>query len=310
MGSDRPFTPWEKGNRMAVRVRYRTVFLSDIHLGSGGCRARDLVAFLKRIECDTLYLVGDVVDMWRLRQRWYWPQDHNRVISRVLKLAKHDTRVVFIPGNHDEHARPYIGLNFGGVEIARDAVHTTADGRRLFVTHGDQFDMVVKHARTLSVLGGWAYDLLVTFNTRINQARKLVGLTHWSLAKFAKSKVKGACDYIGKFEDALADEAKRHGYDGVVCGHIHKAEITEKQGVAYYNCGDWVESCTALVEHDDGTLQLLDGLAYVETLRDQARDMKRATRKPSPPRTAPRSSAMRVLATESVADRTPESAAL
>ena len=267
---------------MAIKLHYRAVFISDVHLGSSGCRARDLVAFLKRVECDTLYLVGDILDMWRLKQRWHWPSDHNRVVSRLLKMAKKGTKVVYVPGNHDEHVRQYVGLSFGGIDVRERDVHTTADGRRLLVTHGDQFDMVVKHARALSVLGGWAYDLLLTFNVRINQARRLFGLGHWSLAKYAKSRVKKACEHISNFEDALADEAERKGYDGVVCGHIHHAEISTRRSVAYYNCGDWVESCTALVEHDDGTIQLLDGLAYVEGLREQARQIKKAVREPRP----------------------------
>jgi UDP-2,3-diacylglucosamine pyrophosphatase LpxH len=277
---------WNRECSVAIKLRYRTIFISDVHLGSTGCRARDLVAFLKRVECDTLYLVGDILDMWRLKQRWHWPTDHNRVISRMMKMAKKGTRVIYIPGNHDEHARQYTSLSFGGIELAENFIHTTADGRQLLVTHGDQFDMVVKHARVLSMLGGWSYDMLVTFNNRINQVRRVLGLRHWSLAKYVKSRVKKACEHISNFEAALADEAKRQGHHGVVCGHIHHAEIGTRAGVAYYNCGDWVESCTALVEHDDGTMQLLDGLAYVEALRDQARHMKKALRDSRPAKVA------------------------
>jgi len=263
---------------MTTRLRYRTLFLSDIHLGASGCRAAELASFLKRIDCDTLYLVGDIVDMWRLRQRWFWPERHNRVVGRILKKARTGTRVVLIPGNHDEHARQYIGLNFGGVEILRDAEHTTADGKRLFITHGDQFDLVIKHAKLLSVLGSWAYDTLVVFSNRLNWVRKKLGLGHWSLSHFLKLKVKSACTYIAQYEETLADEAKRKGFDGVVCGHIHKAEIRTgsraPHGVNYYNCGDWVESCTALVEDEDGHLQIIDGIAFVEQLRSRKRPSK------------------------------------
>ena len=272
---------------MAVRVSYRTVFLSDIHLGSRGCRASDLVSFLKRIECERLYLVGDVLDMWRLRQRWYWPAEHNEVVRHVLKMAKHGTHVLLIPGNHDEHAREYDGLNFGGVELRMDAVHETADGRRLLVTHGDQFDLVVRHARLLSVLGGWAYDQLVALNRHYNRVRAAMGLGYQSLSQWIKGRVKSACVYIGKFEDALMDEARRKGLDGVVCGHIHKAEVRVEVGddgseMTYYNCGDWVESCTALVEHDDGTMRVIDGIAFVEQQKEQKRSMRDAVRTGAP----------------------------
>lgn len=263
------------------KLRYRAVFLSDLHLGSNGCKAAELAAFLKRVKCDRLYLVGDVIDMWRLRQRWFWPDKHNRVVQRILKIAHKGTRVVLVPGNHDEHARPYAGLQFGGVEIQSTASHTTADGRRLLVTHGDQFDLVVKHARLLSVLGSWAYDTLVRLNHYYNLGRAAVGLPYWSLSQAIKLKVKSACVYIARFEEALLEEARRGGYDGVVCGHIHKAEVIRGSGehpIDYYNCGDWVESCTALVEHDDGTLSIIDGIAVVEQLREQRRVLRAATR--------------------------------
>lgn len=251
-------------------LRYRTLFLSDLHLGSTGCQARELSAFLKCVRCDTLYLVGDVIDMWRLKSKWYWPGKHNRVISRILKMARKGTRVVYIPGNHDEGARQYAGLKFGGVELMLDAEHITADGRRLYISHGDQFDMVVKHARVLSMLGSASYEMLLRINRVYNTMRRLFGLNYWSLSQFLKMKVKSACTYISKFEEALIEEAKSKGFDGVVCGHIHKAEIRPDDrhaGMMYYNCGDWVESCTALVEGFDGSIRLLDGKAVVERLR-------------------------------------------
>ncbi|MEQ8845556.1 MAG: UDP-2,3-diacylglucosamine diphosphatase [Phycisphaerales bacterium] len=260
----------DKTGAERLDLRYRTLFLSDLHLGSNGCQAKELSAFLKCVRCETLFLVGDVIDMWRLKNKWYWPGKHNRVISRILKMARKGTRVVYIPGNHDEHARQYAGLSFGGVELVLDAEHVTADGRRLFISHGDQFDMVVKHARALSMLGSASYEVLLRINRHYNKVRKLLGLNYWSLSQFLKLKVKSACTYISKFEDALTDEAKAKGFDGVVCGHIHKAEIredTKHPGLMYYNCGDWVESCTALVELHDGSIRLLDGKAVVERLR-------------------------------------------
>jgi UDP-2,3-diacylglucosamine pyrophosphatase LpxH len=261
---------------MTRRLQFRTVFLSDLHLGLPECRAREVASFLKRIDCTTLYLVGDILDMWRLRQRWHWPEANNRVLRRILKLAKRGTRVVFIPGNHDEPARRYAGLTFGGVEIALQASHTTADGRRLLVTHGDQFDLVVLHAPLLSAMGGWAYDWLLTLNRYFNNLRAFCGLPYWSFSQFLKLKVKRACTYISRFEEAVVAEARRAGFDGVVCGHIHKAETrlfgpaagtTQAGTIEYLNCGDWVENCTALVEHDDGRLELIDGLAMRESLR-------------------------------------------
>ncbi|MEO1009459.1 MAG: UDP-2,3-diacylglucosamine diphosphatase [Planctomycetota bacterium] len=267
MWTEPPIIRDDQTGRERIDLRYRTVFLSDLHLGSSGCRAAELSAFLKCVQCDTLFLVGDVIDMWRLKSKWYWPGKHNRVISRILKMARKGTRVIYVPGNHDEHARQYAGLSFGGVELMLDAEHTTTRGERLYITHGDQFDMVVKHARVLSALGSWAYEILLKVNRHYNRVRKLLGLNYWSLSQFLKLQVKSACTYISKFEDALVDEAKRKGFDGVVCGHIHKAEI-RREDFNYYNCGDWVESCTALVEDFDGSVKLLDGRRVIERLRE------------------------------------------
>lgn len=249
------------------KTRYRTVFLSDLHLGTRGSQAHELARLLKRIRCDKLYLVGDIVDMWRLKKRWYWTQAHNDVVRRVLKLAKKGTDVTFIPGNHDEAARQFFHMEFGGVRIKPFDVHTTADGRRLFVTHGDQFDLVVKHSPLLSMLGSAAYEWLIRLNVVYNRGRALLGLRYWSLSKFLKLKVKKACTYISRFEETLVQEARRRKLDGVVCGHIHQAETREIDGVAYFNCGDWVECCTLLVEHHDGRVELLDGLKLLDDLR-------------------------------------------
>lgn len=267
---------------MALRITYRSVFISDLHLGSSSARAAEAAEFLKHIDCRTLYLVGDVIDMWRLRSRWHWPEEHNRVVHRVLKMARRGTRIVFIPGNHDEHARQFIGMNFGGVEIAGEAVHRTADGRSLLVTHGDEIDVVIRHARVLSVLGSVAYDRLVLVSRGYNRLRRILGQSEWSLSQYVKLRVKSACRHIARFEESLAAEARRRGFAGVVCGHIHKAEA-RRGDIDYFNCGDWVESCTALVEHDDGRMQILDGLAFLDQLRAEPGDLIEQIDEPAAP---------------------------
>lgn len=252
-------------------LRYRTVFISDTHLGSRASQAVILSRFLKNVRCDKLYLVGDIVDIWRMSQKWYWPGEHNNVIRRILNHTKHGTDVVFIPGNHDEGARQFLGLEFGGVRVEGFETHTTANGRQLFVTHGDHFDLVVRHHRLLSKLGGKAYEALVTLNRPYNAGRKLLGLPRHSMSKAIKLKVKKACNFISDFEVALEREARERGLDGVVCGHIHKPEIREadKPGdIAYYNCGDWIEDCTAIVEDMDGTIRLIYAEEELEQLLD------------------------------------------
>jgi UDP-2,3-diacylglucosamine pyrophosphatase LpxH len=254
---------------MGERASFRAVFMSDVHLGASSSRADDAAEFLKHLRCETLYLVGDIIDMWRLRSRWHWPESHNRLVKRVLKMSKNGTRVVLIPGNHDEHARQYAGLNFGGVEVSKPRVHPLLDGRRLLVTHGDEADLVIRHAPLLSMIGGRAYDLLVVLNRWYNRVLVSVGRRPWSLSQAVKLKVKKACRHIARFEETLALEARRRGLDGVVCGHIHKAEMrTMPCGTLYLNCGDWIESCTAIVEDLDGTLRVVDGLEFT---RQQAR---------------------------------------
>lgn len=237
--------------------KFRTVWISDIHLGTRGCNAELLLDFLRGIECDTLYLVGDIVDGWRLKKGWYWPDAHNEVVRRILKLVHKGTRVVLIAGNHDEMLRPYAGMSFGGVEVALEAVHTTADGRRLLITHGDAFDVVVLYHRWLAFLGDQAYTLLLHLNVVLNRARKRLGLPYWSLSSYLKKRVKNAVSFIGEFEEAVARAAAERGVDGVVCGHIHSAEIRQIGAITYYNDGDWVESCTALVEARNGDLSIL-----------------------------------------------------
>ena len=239
------------------RRRYRTVFISDLHLGTPGCQATALLDFLKSHPCDFLYLVGDIVDGWQLKSGWYWPQSHNDFVQKMLRKARKGAKVVYVPGNHDEWLRDYATMMFGGVEVLEEAVHVTADGRRLLVIHGDWFDLVVTHARWLALLGDNAYTLALWINHHFNKVRHLLGYEYWSLSAFLKLRVKNAVQYIGSFADALTNEARNRQLDGVVCGHIHHAEIRELGGILYCNDGDWVESCTALVEHFDGRLEIV-----------------------------------------------------
>ncbi len=253
---------------------YRTIFLSDIHLGTRGCKADFLLDFLRETESDTLFLVGDIIDGWRLRKYWYWPQAHNDVVQKVLRKARKGTRVVFIPGNHDEFARDYAGHEFGSIEVLPESVHITADGKRLLVIHGDIFDAIVLYAKWLAYLGDSAYTLLLATNHWFNVIRRRFGLPYWSLSGYLKHKVKNAVAHMARFEEALATEAKHRGLDGVVCGHIHQAEIKQVNGTLYANDGDWVESCTALVEHADGRLEILNwphirGITAFETTPEQ-----------------------------------------
>jgi UDP-2,3-diacylglucosamine pyrophosphatase LpxH len=238
--------------------RWRAIWISDIHLGTPGCQARHLLDFLKHTESDTLYLVGDIVDGWALKRRWFWPQAHNDVVQKVLRKARKGTRVIFVPGNHDEAARQFVGLHFGGIEVAEEAVHQTADGKRLWITHGDLFDGVVQCARWLAYVGDWLYEFTLKLNRILNNARARMGMPYWSVSKYLKHKVKRAVNYVTDFERAVAFEARHRGLDGVVCGHIHAAEIREIDGTLYCNDGDWVESLTALVEHADGRLEIID----------------------------------------------------
>ncbi len=237
--------------------RYRAVFVSDIHLGTAGCQAKPLLDFLKHHPSDNLYLVGDIIDGWQLRRRWFWPQAHNDVVQKLLRRARKGCRVVFIPGNHDEFARAFVGHQFGGIEVHTDTVHTTADGRKLWVTHGDYFDAVIQRAKWLAYTGDYAYEFTLRMNRHLNNLRARLGLPYWSLSAYLKHKVKMALNYVTDFEKAVAQEARHRGHDGVVCGHIHRAEMRTIDGTLYCNDGDWVESRSALVEHMDGRLELV-----------------------------------------------------
>ena len=238
---------------------FRALFLSDIHLGTSGCQADLLLDFLKYHDADVVYLVGDIVDGWRLRRGWHWPQAHNDVVQKLLRKGRKGARIVYLPGNHDEFLRDYLefGLKMGAVELADRAIHETADGRRFLVIHGDQFDIVVRHAKWMAFLGDKAYATALAANTMLNRMRRRLGFPYWSLSAWAKHKVKNAVNFIGRFQDALVQEAEREKVDGVICGHIHAAALDESGPITYVNTGDWVESCTAIAEHFDGRLELI-----------------------------------------------------
>jgi UDP-2,3-diacylglucosamine pyrophosphatase LpxH len=250
-------------------LKYRSIFISDIHLGLRGCQAGYLLDFLQTTHCKQLYLVGDIVDIWAMEGSVYWPEAHNAVVREVLEKARNGTQVIYVPGNHDELFRAHLGADFGNVLIRDELVHETADGQRLLVLHGDRFDGVVQNGPWLARLGSRAYDNLLALNGWVSRVRRWLGLPYWSLAAFLKHRVKNAVNYIGNYEEAVALEARRRGVDGMICGHIHHAEVRHMQGVLYCNCGDWVESCTALVEHHDGRLELLRWTDNVpETIAD------------------------------------------
>ena len=243
-----------------MQKTYRSIFVSDVHLGTKDCKAGQLNNFLKHNSCDTLYLVGDIIDAWKIQQnKWRWKQSHTNVVRRVLGHAKRGTRVVFIAGNHDEFLRPMIpyGFSFGLVEIHNQIEHIGADGKHYLVTHGDLFDGITRLAPWIAFLGDKAYDFILSLNNKFNWIRRRMGFGYFSLSKYLKYKVKKAVDFVFKFEENLANYCKKRGYDGVICGHIHHAEIKEINGVAYMNDGDWVESCTALVEHHDGRWEII-----------------------------------------------------
>ena len=243
--------------RGGTRRRFRTIWISDVHLGTRGCNAALLIDFLDSTDSQTMYLVGDIIDGWRMKRKFYWPATHNDIVWRIMKRARRGTRVIYIPGNHDEMFRQFTGMNFGGVEIRRKVIHETADGRKLLVLHGDEFDAVMLAHRWLAFVGDAAYGALMRCNHVVNRVRGWLDMPYWSLSKHAKHKVKNAVEFIGRFEEVVAHEAGVRGVDGVVCGHIHTAEIREFGGVTYYNDGDWVEGCTALVEHFDGRMEIL-----------------------------------------------------
>lgn len=241
--------------RRSHTIECRTVFVSDVHLGTRSCQARAFLDFLKHVEAEHIYLVGDIVDFWKLQRGLHWPQEHNDVIQKLLRKSRKGARITLIPGNHDAGLREYAGLTFGGVEVKRQAIHRTARGRAYLVTHGDEFDVVIRTAKWLAFLGDAGYELALWSNRPLNSLRRHLGLGYWSLSAFLKYNVKRAVAFIGAFEAAVAADAERHGTDGIICGHIHHAADRMIDGVHYLNCGDWVESCTAIIERHDGGLE-------------------------------------------------------
>ena len=246
---------------------YRAVFISDVHLGFSGCSAQYLLNFLRSTKCDYLYLVGDIIDVWQMKKKGYWPQEHNDVIRTILGKAKHGTKIIYVPGNHDELLRDFESLVLGNLEIHNEYIHTTKDGKRFLILHGDQFDGVVMHSKYLALIGSTLYELLLQANSSVNFVRRKLGFSYWSLANMLKQKVKGAVSYISNFETALAHAAHKHDVDGIISGHIHRAELSHINNIIYCNCGDWVESCTALVERHDGTIELLHWTEKKESLK-------------------------------------------
>jgi UDP-2,3-diacylglucosamine pyrophosphatase LpxH len=240
----------------AARQRLRSIFLSDVHLGSRDCRARELLEFLGSVETDYLFLVGDIVDLWSLRRSFYWPQEHNDVLRMVLAKAREGTQVIYVPGNHDEDLREFCGSQFGNLRIRRKYVHATADGREFLVMHGDEFDTAVKCSRWLARFGAAAYEFMMRINRGVNVGRRVLGMPYWSLATYVKLRLGNAVRYVEAFEAAAAQAARARNLHGVICGHIHRAGVRDIDGVMYCNDGDWVESCTALVESMSGELSL------------------------------------------------------
>lgn len=238
-------------------MRYRTIFLSDIHLGSRGCSAEDLLVFLKTHDAETIYLIGDIIDLWQMKHRLFWPQAHNDVVQKLLRKARKGTRIVYIPGNHDETLRAYAGQRFGGLVIAEESVHVTATNKRLWLVHGDRFDGITTYHRWLAIAGDWGYVLSIRLNRAINRWRRRLGLGDWSLSAYLKRSVKTAVQFIDNYETTVQAECRKRGFDGVVCGHVHNPEMKLIGDIAYCNTGDGVESCTAIVEHFDGRLELL-----------------------------------------------------
>ena len=243
---------------MSTTRRYRTIWISDVHLGSRGAQAEALLGFLKHTESEYLFLGGDIVDGWQIKKSWYWPQSHNDVIQKLLRKARKRTKVVYIPGNHDEGVRDFVGFTFGGIRVAREAIHTLADGRRLLILHGDEFDgMMSLSRRWLATLGHSAYDRALRINRWLNAGLQRLGWSPWPISAQLKHWAKSAGGKLDRFRATLIHEARRQGVDGLVCGHIHHAELRDDTGLVYANSGDWVESCTALVEHFDGRLEIL-----------------------------------------------------
>jgi UDP-2,3-diacylglucosamine pyrophosphatase LpxH len=256
-------------------LKNRTIFISDIHLGTKGCQANLLADFLASNDAETFYLIGDIFDGWRLRRGWHWPEEHNAIIQAILEKSKNGARVIYIPGNHDEVMRGFYGTHFGGVEVKQSDIFTGANGKRYLVTHGDEYDTIITNARWLAYLGDRAYAFLIWLNPKVNFVRRLWSPRYWSLSKWCKQQVKQAVKFISNYEEVLVWDARQKGLDGVICGHIHHACIREIDGISYINTGDWVESCTAIIEDQSGRLRLVDW----EARQSRARLMSRRTKR-------------------------------
>jgi UDP-2,3-diacylglucosamine pyrophosphatase LpxH len=254
--------------------QYRAIWISDVHLGTSGCQATYLLDFLKHNDAKTIYLVGDIIDGWKLRKSWYWPGSHNDVIQKLLRKARKGSEVIYIPGNHDEMARQFFGLSFGDIQVKEDVIHTTLHGKRLWVTHGDLFDGVMQYAKWLAYVGDSLYSMILVANRWFNNIRVKMGLQYWSLSQFLKHQVKNAVSYISSFETIMAREARHRGCDGVICGHIHKAEIREIDGLIYCNDGDWVESLTALVETIEGELKIIHWSKILDPIKNEIKKLE------------------------------------
>jgi UDP-2,3-diacylglucosamine pyrophosphatase LpxH len=254
-----------------MTLHYRSIWLSDTHLGTKGCKAEELRDFLDNTDCETLYLVGDIIDLWKFKSGLYWPTLHNDIVQRIFSKAKKGTRVIYIPGNHDEQIRKHAGMHFNGVDIQIDAIHETKDGRRFLVVHGDGFDSIVCNNKNLAYIGGEVYEVLLDMNRWFNSFRRLLGYSsHWSLSAFLKNKVKNIIQILDNYQHILSLEAQKRNVDGIICGHIHHADIAEMEcGKTYCNSGDWVESCTALVEDHEGHLSIIRWLEESHLLLDQ-----------------------------------------
>jgi len=237
---------------------YKTVFISDVHLGTKMSQAENLLDFFKTFECEKMYLVGDIIDGWAMNRSKYWPQTHNDVIQKLLRRARKGTEIIYIPGNHDEFMRDFCDFEFGHIILARESIHVGIDSKLYLITHGDQFDAVISHAKWLSKVGSWAYDVSIVINRYLNKIRKLLGMPYWSLSSYLKQTVKESVNFIGDYETTLSNYVKSKKLDGIICGHIHHVKISDIGGIRYMNCGDWVESCTALVEHHDGSFEIID----------------------------------------------------
>ncbi len=237
--------------------QYRTIWISDVHLGTRHAQVGALLEFLRQVDCRYLYLVGDMIDGWQLKSKWHWRDDHNVLIQKLLRKSRKDTKVIYITGNHDEFLEQFLNISFGSVQLAREVIHTAADGKRYLVLHGHQFDGLTQFNRLLEKAGTKVYDWILDFNLHFNRVRRRLGFGYWSVAAYLKYKAKSAVKYVTEFEETMVQMARKHDVQGVICGHIHRAEIRRTGEVAYLNCGDWVESCTALVEDFEGNIQLI-----------------------------------------------------